>query len=136
MLIENRLSCEIPAEPGNLSGLTELWLRNNDLSGRIPPELARLSNLTQIHLSRNSLTGCIPSALRSVGASDLDSLGLFILRTSDGSTEPGGDRRPRQRIPHVGRARGLDGDRLPATAPPPRPRREGPAGTRGGHRQR
>ena len=68
------LSGEIPAELGNLSGLTYLVLSNNDLSGEIPPELGSLSNLGYLELNGNKLSGEIPPELGSL--SDLEYLDL------------------------------------------------------------
>ena len=68
------LSGEIPAELGNLSGLTYLALSNNDLSGEIPPELGNLSNLGHLELNGNKLSGEIPPELGSL--SDLEYLDL------------------------------------------------------------
>ena len=68
------LSGEIPAELGNLSGLTYLVLSNNDLSGEIPPELGNLSNLGHLELNGNKLSGEIPPELGSL--SDLEYLDL------------------------------------------------------------
>ena len=68
------LSGEIPAELGNLSGLTYLALSNNDLSGAIPPELGNLSNLSHLELNGNKLSGEIPPELGSL--SELEYLDL------------------------------------------------------------
>ena len=62
-LASNQLTGEIPPELGGLSNLTELSLRNNLLTGEIPPELGRLSNLTVLWLQVNQLTGEIPPEL-------------------------------------------------------------------------
>ncbi len=59
----NNLVGTIPPELGNLSNLTDLWLRNNDLSGGIPIELGNLSNLVHLDLENNPLGGSIPSEL-------------------------------------------------------------------------
>ena len=63
-LFYNALSGEIPAELGNLSNLTVLWLTENALTGEIPAWLGSLSNLTKLHIGQNDLSGCIPSSLR------------------------------------------------------------------------
>ncbi len=48
----------------NLTGLTILYLANNQLSGEIPPELDALSNLTQLYLHDNQLSGCFPTGMQ------------------------------------------------------------------------
>jgi len=50
----------IPAEGGNLTNLTRLWLINNGLSGSIPPEMGKLSKLVDLNLGTNSFVGSIP----------------------------------------------------------------------------
>jgi len=50
-------------QPLALTGLTGLWLSNNQLSGTIPAEVGDLTNLTTLDLSRNDLTGDIPASL-------------------------------------------------------------------------
>ena len=62
-LFENELTGEIPAELGDLSELTNLKLSYNQLTGAIPPELGSLSELTSLELLFNRLTGAIPSEL-------------------------------------------------------------------------
>ena len=74
------LNGSIPAQVGNLLGLTHLDLSNNSLTGEIPGELGRLENLTSLKLSGNSLTGCIPLALKDVASNDLSSLNLLYCR--------------------------------------------------------
>ena len=59
----NNLSGSIPAELGNLTSLTRLWLDNNSLSGEIPAELGNLTNLAALELEQNSLSGEIPAEL-------------------------------------------------------------------------
>ena len=59
----NSLSGEIPKELGNLSQLIELRLNNNSLSGPLPTELSNLSKLQKLVLESNSLSGEIPSIL-------------------------------------------------------------------------
>ena len=61
---------------GDLSALTNLYLRENQFTGMIPPELGHLSNLTELTLAYNQLSGCIPAGLRDVPSNDLGKLGL------------------------------------------------------------
>ena len=69
-----KLTGEIPAELGNLSNLSSLWLGGNELTGEIPAELENLSNLGRLGLSGNELTGEIPAELGSLY--NLDSIWL------------------------------------------------------------
>ena len=57
------LTGSIPAQLGNLSGLTSLYLDGNRLTGSIPPRLGRLLKLSWLHLTRNQLTGALPTQL-------------------------------------------------------------------------
>ena len=79
-LHQNGLSGSIPAEIGQLSNLTVLWLGNNQLSGPIPAELGGLSNLTSLFLSINQLSGSIPAELGAL--SNLNALTLESNRLS------------------------------------------------------
>ncbi|MEM9991358.1 MAG: HYR domain-containing protein, partial [Bacteroidota bacterium] len=54
-LEKNNLVGNIPAELGNLSNLTELYLGDNALSGSIPTELGNLNNLIKLYLYANAL---------------------------------------------------------------------------------
>ncbi|KAJ6979737.1 LOW QUALITY PROTEIN: receptor-like protein Cf-9 [Populus alba x Populus x berolinensis] len=49
-----------------LSGLTALFLSNNQLIGHIPSQISRLSVLNSLDLSHNLLNGTIPSSLFSM----------------------------------------------------------------------
>ena len=49
---ENELNGEVPAELGNLTNLTELYLNDNQLTGEIPSELGNLTNLTVLFLRK------------------------------------------------------------------------------------
>ena len=64
----------IPAQLGNLTNLTTLNLSGNDLTGRIPTQLGQLTNLTTLNLSNSQLTGNIPTHLGNV--TNLTSLNL------------------------------------------------------------
>jgi Leucine-rich repeat (LRR) protein len=74
-LYNNQLSGSIPAELGNLSNLWRLYLDNNQLSGSIPAEMGNLSNLESLDLSNNQLSGSIPTELGNL--SHLETLWLF-----------------------------------------------------------
>ena len=62
-LFGNRLTGPIPAELGNLSSLTRLYLHGNQLTGPIPAQFGDLSSLRHLYLHRNKLTGSIPPEL-------------------------------------------------------------------------
>ena len=59
----NGLSGEIPAELGDLTGLTRLDLRNNSLGTGIPAELGNLANLETLLLESSGVNGEIPAEL-------------------------------------------------------------------------
>ena len=76
----------LPAELGNLSKLTHLYLgAGNRFYGTIPAELGNLSNLTHLYLGCNTaddeiqechyFTGCIPAGWSNVPNSDLSDSG-------------------------------------------------------------
>ncbi len=62
-LMDHGLAGTVPAELGDLSGLTRLRLQGNSLGGSIPRELGDLSSLTVLDLRHNALTGTIPREL-------------------------------------------------------------------------
>ena len=62
-LIRLSLDGTLPAELGQLSGLTELYLNGNQITGTIPAELGSLSKLRELTLHENMLTGAIPAEL-------------------------------------------------------------------------
>ncbi|RVW53477.1 putative LRR receptor-like serine/threonine-protein kinase [Vitis vinifera] len=62
-LRNNKLTGDLPAEIGNLSGLVTLDLCDNLISGTIPSSLGNLSQLRYLYLSHNHLTGKIPIQL-------------------------------------------------------------------------
>ena len=62
-LSKNQLREYIPAEIGNLTYLTYLYLDGNDILGSIPTEIGNLTNLIGLYLFRNQLTGSIPAEI-------------------------------------------------------------------------
>ena len=54
----------IPEELGDLTLLDFLYLDNNRLSGEIPAKWGGLSGLQVTRFAGNSLTGCVPNGLR------------------------------------------------------------------------
>ena len=62
-LHRNNQTGEVPGALGNLANLEWLSLYDNDLTGAIPTELADLSNLERLYLNHNDLTGQIPGDL-------------------------------------------------------------------------
>ena len=74
LLSDNQLTGEIPAELGNLTNLWSLLLDGNQLTGKIPSELGNLTELRDLYLQNNQLTGEIPSELGNLAR--LDSLRL------------------------------------------------------------
>jgi len=80
-LFDNELSGDIPLTLGNLSSLTSLWLFNNELSGTIPWQIgADLTNLTNLDLSFNQLSGEIPLSIGYLA--DLTNLDLSFNQLS------------------------------------------------------
>ncbi len=55
----NGIAGPVPAEIGNLSSLTNLYIVNNDLTS-IPPEIGNLASLTSLYLDQNELTSIPP----------------------------------------------------------------------------
>ena len=60
---EGTLKGSIPAELGQLTNLSSLYLNDNELTGSIPAELGQLTNLRRLYLMDNKLTGSIPAEL-------------------------------------------------------------------------
>ncbi|XP_065024132.1 receptor protein-tyrosine kinase CEPR2-like [Musa acuminata AAA Group] len=69
----NKLSGSFPPWIGNLSGLVELGLAENDFDeGEIPPGIGNLKNLTWLYMANCNLSGEIPDSV-----SELSSLGTL-----------------------------------------------------------
>ena len=81
-LDENELTGEIPAQLGNLKQMTHLYLFDNALTGSIPPELGHMTALQVLYLEDNALTGSVPTEI-----GDLSNLTQLIL----GDNELSGD---------------------------------------------
>ena len=75
-LREGELSGSLPAELGNLTDLSYLWLPYNELSGPIPPELGNLSKLRSLWITSNDLSGPIPHELGNLTDLRYLSIGL------------------------------------------------------------
>lgn len=68
LLSKNNLKGTIPAELGDLAGLTFLDLSHNSLSGNLPPEIGNLGQLKYLNLSNNRVSGDVQSLLASLTA--------------------------------------------------------------------
>jgi len=62
----NELNGTLPAELGNINGLTSLNLIANQLTGSIPPEFGNLENLNFLGLAANDLSGCYDQNLMNL----------------------------------------------------------------------
>lgn len=71
VLVEKRLSGEVPPEIKNLESLQTLLLYSNNLTGTIPSELGELKNLTELRLDYNQLSGTIPDGLGKIASISL-----------------------------------------------------------------
>lgn len=71
VLVEKRLSGEVPPEIKNLVSLQTLLLYSNNLTGTIPSELGELKNLTELRLDYNQLSGTIPDGLGNIASISL-----------------------------------------------------------------
>ena len=81
-LAGNQLTGSIPPiRDDQRPDMQGIVLADNQLSGPIPLGLGEL-DLSLLELSGNQLTGCIPQRLRSIGAHDLDDLGLADCTTT------------------------------------------------------
>ncbi|KAJ6385899.1 hypothetical protein OIU77_028963 [Salix suchowensis] len=60
------ISNAIPGSLGNLTGLTGLYLHDNNFTGMIPSSLGQLVGLSVLDLSSNMLTGSIPVSFGSL----------------------------------------------------------------------
>ena len=63
ILLNNKISGQIPTQIGNLKSCKGLALDSNNLKGPIPTEIANLSNLTGLALNNNYLSGPIPTEI-------------------------------------------------------------------------
>ena len=72
---EGTLKGSIPAELGQLTNLSSLYLNRNELTGSIPAELGQLTNLRRLYLQNNELTGSIPAELGQL--TNLNILALY-----------------------------------------------------------
>ena len=61
-----QLTGEIPAELGNLTNLSLFGIHDNRITGEIPPELGNLVDLQELDLAKNRLTGEIPAELGKI----------------------------------------------------------------------
>ena len=66
ILSNNEISGPLPSAIGKLMSLTYLNLSNNRLDGPLPPELGGLSALTTLHLNNNNFSDSIPSTLANL----------------------------------------------------------------------
>ncbi|KAL4600629.1 hypothetical protein ACB092_11G212700 [Castanea dentata] len=66
LLIDNKISGNIPTGIGKLTNLEYLDMGNNMLSGHIPFEIGKLHNLQYLDLSANNIFGNIPSSLENL----------------------------------------------------------------------
>ena len=71
---QNNMLGPLPAELGQLSMLTKLYIRESGLTGTLPPELGNLTALEQIVFFGNQLTGPIPSSYSAL--TNLTSIGF------------------------------------------------------------
>merc|ERR1712238_421061 len=67
-LYNNDFTGTIPSEIGLMTGLTNILFENNDFTGTIPSEIGVLTDLNSLHLSNNLLTGSIPSEVEALEA--------------------------------------------------------------------
>lgn len=71
----NQLNGSLPAELGDLTSLTTLWLYSNQLTGSIPPQIENLTSLRDVQLNSNQLTGSLPSEMGNL--TNLEDLRLY-----------------------------------------------------------
>ena len=74
---EVKLNGTIPAELGELTEMTRLYLHRNNLTGGIPTELNGLTNLVWLRLYDNMLSGVVPDL------SEMASLERFYVHQND-----------------------------------------------------
>ena len=75
-LSQNQLSGEIPADIGQLTGLTNLDFFGNQLTGEIPPSIGNLDKVTRLSLWANQLSGSIPAELGDMESLEWVALGI------------------------------------------------------------
>ena len=68
------LTGPIPPELGDFTGLTKLWLQDNQLTGAVPPEFGALAALNTLYASNNRLTA-LPSTFSNL--QNLEKLYLY-----------------------------------------------------------
>ncbi|KAL4184005.1 hypothetical protein AMTRI_Chr11g157870 [Amborella trichopoda] len=66
LLGDNRFSCDIPSEIGELKHILKLDLSKNQISGEIPIEIGNCFSLTYLDLSQNQLSGQIPAEISGI----------------------------------------------------------------------
>ena len=59
LLLANKLTGSLPADLGQLTGLTKLHLPGNTLTGSLPADLGQLTSLQELYLHNNALTGTL-----------------------------------------------------------------------------
>ena len=73
-LQSNQLSGSLPAELGDLTSLTHLWMYSNELTGSIPSQIGFLTSLRNVQLNSNQLSGTLPSEMGNLTSLEVLSL--------------------------------------------------------------
>lgn len=76
----------IPAEIGNLSSLTELWLYGESVTGALPREIGNLVNLKYLGITCSGLSGSIPDELYN--CTNLETLSIRWCTSLSGTISP------------------------------------------------